>query len=380
MSRTLTGKRVLYTMACVALLILLLARLAAPELIRRNLNRYLATFSPVYAVAIGDLSLAIWRGAYRLENVTGNLKDNSQRFLKAESVDVSLAWRELFQGRLSTDILVEGADLALTRELFDSSAGESKDASRTDHLKQRAAEGKEVTNKLFPLRIERVAVRNTTLEFAEVAKLPPELRWVISSINGEISNLTPKSNQPFALLSLNGTVMDSAELKLVGKADRLAQPLSWEVDAQLLNFSLARSNPLLLRLVPLNFATGTVDIYAEALDQNKQITGYVKPFLKNVQVMQKDQKFENFHHALNDYFAAILNLILRTPNKKIVAAKIPFAYKGAKFSVDKSTFLTTIIQNGFGGPLQPGIEDKFNLEFPNRSAAVLKNSKLQGAL
>lgn len=43
-----------------------------------------------------DLGISIIRGAYRFEQMTGKLKGDEKTFLSIKSVDVSIAWREVF--------------------------------------------------------------------------------------------------------------------------------------------------------------------------------------------------------------------------------------------------------------------------------------------
>ena len=362
-----TPKKIWLSALAILVILVLAVHLLIPQLVLGRLNAYLENFSPVYKLHVNHLVLNVFRGAYRFEGVRGEIKANGQQFLDAGWIDVSIAWRELLHGRITTDIDVEETTAALTRELFDN----SKD--KPDDRKQ---EGKALSDKLFPLRIETVNFENCTIEFAEVANLPKELRWRLSAVDGKVSNLTATRRQPFAVISATGAMMGSSTVKIAAKVDRLVEPIDWEADVEMLHFDMVKANPLLLRLVPLDFGSGNMDLYLEAVSRAGTIDGYAKPFLHNLVVLQKGQRFKNARHVLAEFTAAILNLVLRTPSKKIVAAKIPFHRPaGGTVSVDKSTFVATILQNGFNGGIQPGIEDKFNLEFPHHSGVAFQHQR-----
>lgn len=90
--------------------LVVVARLVLTEVARHELNKFLADISPDYAAHVDRLSLSFLRGAYRFEKIRAHLKqtENKMEFLKLDYVDVSLAWRDLFQLRFRTDILVSG--------------------------------------------------------------------------------------------------------------------------------------------------------------------------------------------------------------------------------------------------------------------------------
>ena len=99
------------------IIVILGIRFVAPLVVLRGLNRYLADFSPIYSGHVDDLNLSLFRGAYRIQGVELRLKapgKQPDRFVYGRAIDVSLDWRELFKGRITTDIEVDRTEIVLT--------------------------------------------------------------------------------------------------------------------------------------------------------------------------------------------------------------------------------------------------------------------------
>lgn len=338
------------------LALLIVLRIALPFVILNQLNKYLGNFSPTYYLHLESVSLSFFRGAYGFENLVGELKeDRKHRFLTIEKADVSIAWREIFKGHLVTDILLDGVDFALTKELME--------ASKTSPNKTSDEAGK-AAGRLFPVRLERLDLRNSSFEFAEAAKLPSEFRWRVKSINGRLSNVTTSPSNPLALLNLSGTLMEESVLKIVGQADPTRKPIAIELDAEVKGFDLVKANPWLTRVLPLTFKNGKADAYAEILWQNDRLEGYVKPFFQGIQVVGNKNDFLGAKHFLIEILTAFFNLVTRDSSTKTVATKLPFSMEKGEFKMETGEAVKRLLGNGFGNPLRPGIEDQWTLQRP----------------
>lgn len=342
--------------ALVGLVILLVVlRIVAPFVILTQLNDKLAQFSPIYRIHIDDLSLGILRGAYRIEGLTGDLKKNNQNFLKIDMIDVSVAWRELIRGHILTDVVIDGPEFILMKDLTETAAGDPKESKKA---------GEKAGSTLFPVRVERLDVHNGSFEYSELKWLPPGQRLRVTSIDGRVSNLTPSEALPFALMNFHGTILDSAAIKVIGRADTLRKPLAWETDIELREFDLVKANPMLLRLLPFSFTAGKLDLYSELRSENGRLEGYAKPFLKKVRVLPRNGEYKGIKHFFFEIGGALGNVLLRNSDEKSLAAKIPFIYENGEFKLEKATTLATLFEHGFEGGIPAGIEDNLNLKEP----------------
>jgi hypothetical protein len=329
-----------------------------PPILLKKLNAELAEISPVYSLHIDKLRIHLFRMAYRFENIEGHLKKSKKLFTSIEVVDVSIAWSELIRGRILTDVDVNRGNVILSPELFapppevvkEGAVEEAKEAAQT------------ASRKLFPIRIASVRLRNCDIRFGDFLEQPDEPLWRIGEINGALANLNPSKSAPLTYFNIGGTMLGSAMLKAAGRAERQADPLAWDVDAEIKGFDLVRGNKLFVKYVPLSFSTGTLDMFAEVKSERGEIRGYVKPFLNKIHVIGDKRDFKGLKHFAIELVAGLGNLILRSPETHTLASRIAFVKPpGGKFSIDTEKALASAIDNGFGKPLPKSLEDSVGL-------------------
>lgn len=332
--------------------LLLGVRMVMQPIIHKELNKFLATFSPTLYFHIADLDVHIIRGAYSFDGFTGKVKGQKNNFIEIEKVDVSMAWREIFKGKLVTDIEVNGADFAYTGELKNAIA----------KMPKKADEATTARDKLFPVKIERVDVRNGAVTFDDYPSLEENKKLQVTNIEGRLTNLTPEKKFPLSFFNLKATVLGNSVVKIAGHLNILAKPMQWDVDGEMQGFDLTAANHFLKRKVPLTFTKGKLDLYAEAQSTNGKVEGYLKPFMKNIDVMKSSEEFKGPKHWFVEVITAVGNLVLRATDTKSVATKIPFTMDKAGMHVDSGEALSKAIEHGFQQQLSPGVEDKYELE------------------
>lgn len=328
-------------------------RWVAPVLILRQLNNYLADFSPVYKGHIGSLGLSIFRGAYQFRDFELRLKETEdERFTYGRLVDVSLAWRELFKGRITTDIHLDETRIVLTKNVIDAFKNAPKRAEE---------DTREAGKKLFPVRVERLDLKKSSFEFAELISIPDSKRWRLTNIEGRISNVTPTPGVPLTFVSATGALFDTANVKVVAQVNQQTRPIAWDADLELRDFELKEANAWMKRKVPVTFTSGKLDLFAEARALPNGFEGYVKPFLKRADIVATGEDFAGLKHFGVEVSVATANLILRTSREKTLATKVLFAYDGSEFKVNSSKAISEAFKNGFNEPLATGIDDEISL-------------------
>jgi Domain of Unknown Function (DUF748) len=324
-------------------------RIILPYILLPRVNAYLKEFSPTYEFHVADLDLSVIRGAYRFEGIEGKLKRDGRKFTRANSVEVSMAWRELIKGRLLFDIDIDSIDFTYLKEL-------TQVAKKEDRK-----DAKDAKEKLFPARIERVDLRDSSITLEEFEGLEDGKRLKASSIQGRISNLTPEEKFPTSFYNLRATLLGESVFKVAGHLNMIRKPLAWDVDSEVQDFNIALLNDYLKRNLPLTFTKGKLDLYVEAKSEDGKVEGYIKPFIKDLDVVANNEHFKGAKHWLIEMGTALGNLILRTSDTKTVATKVPFSFDKT-FHADTGEALSKAIQNGFEQKLSPGIEDKYDIQ------------------
>ena len=345
------------------LILVIIVRITAPRIILQQTNKFLSDFSPVYKGHIEDLNLGIIRGAYEIRGFELLIKGNKpERFIHAHSIDVSVAWREIFKGRLVTDIILDKLDVTLTKNTLDSFS-KAKEQAKNDT--------KKATSKIFPVKVESLEVKNSTFEFADVISIPEEKRWRLTEIQGRGSNLTPSEKSTRTLATLQGKIFDQAIIRAVANLELLKSPMQWDLDLELKDFNLPSANKVLSHKLPLTITTGTLDLYGEVISKENRIEGYVKPFLKKADIVADKEKFHGFKHGTIEISSAAANLIFRSAKERTVATKINFSYDNSDIKINSAKAFNEALKNGFLEEIPEGLDEEITLPNP-----TLKGKKL----
>ncbi|MBC7714627.1 MAG: DUF748 domain-containing protein [Rhizobacter sp.] len=328
--------------------LLVIIRAVLPQILLHEANKYLSEFSPTYYLHMEDLDISILRGAYRFEKVVGKLKGDEKTFLSIDSVDVSIAWRHIFRGKIVTDIETRNVYFLFL-----------KDMTKLNPPKK---EAKDVKDTLFPIKVETVDLKNARIVFEEVPSLSDDSRLKIEKINGRITNLTPDENNKISNFNLGASIQGSSELVFIGGLNLMKKPTLWDVDIEMKDFNLPSLNAVLKRNLPLTFTKGKMDLYSEVQnDSSGKIKGYIKPFLKDIDVVANKENFIGIKHFFIEIVTAFGNLILRDSKTHTVATYVDFTYD-KKFEVNTGQGIENAIANGFKQKLKPGIEDKYKIK------------------
>lgn len=328
------------------MVLLIGVRAIAPSIILNRLNTYLAHFSESYYAHIEDLDLNFFRSAYSFDSVKVALKNHPEKpFLTVDNIDVSIAWRELFRGRILTDIVIDGADFQMDAQF-------AQPAQK--NIRQTQSEAVAAGKKLFPVDIERVEIKNSKINSASH-------HFFIDRITGRLSNVFSTEKNPISLLTAKGDILGKFPLKVVGDLDLTATPKAWVMAIELQNFNTVDGNIFINRFVPLTFKSGQLDVYAEVKSEKGRIAGYIKPFLKEAEVIGDDKDFKGIKHFGVELSVAFVNAFFKSSQDKVVATKVLFQQQDDKFQWNAQETISELFKNGYREPLPRGIENLMSL-------------------
>ncbi len=341
-------KKSLSILLVVLILFLVIARIILPSVLLKKTNNYLANFSPNYYLHMNDLDISLLRGAYRFKEVIGKTKNPEKEFIKIKQIDVSIAWREIFKGRILTDVVTENFDFLVIKDI--------------KKLSPPKKESKDIKDTLFPVDVERVDLKNSSIAFEGYQSLDDKGTLTITNINGRITNVTPTPKFPVSFFNVTAKLIDkNALVKFAGAVNQIEHPFSWKLDTEIREFQMNSLNPYLIKHLPLTFTKGTLDLYSEMISEKGIVKGYFKPFLRELKVISSHEKFINAKHFGIEMLTALANLILREQKTKSVATVIDFTYdKKLNFKMGKG--ISKAIKHGFEQQLSPGIEDRYHLK------------------
>jgi hypothetical protein len=272
------------------------ARLLLPGFVRDYVNRTLDR-NPSYAGTIGDVQIHLWRGAYSIHKVqisktTGNV---SVPFFSARQVDFSIQWRALRHRKIVGRVIMSEPVL----NFVDGSADEDSQTGAGGPWLQ-------IIRDLFPFRINSAIIDEGSVHF-RAKKGPSGVDVHLTRVNATIDNLGNIRDETaplVATVTASALAMNHARLDCKMTLDPFSYRPTFRMALRLIGLDVTTLNDLALAYGKFDFKRGWFDLVIETDSKEGQMTGYVKPLFRNLQVfsltedIKKDNVLEFFWQAL----------------------------------------------------------------------------------
>ena len=330
---------------------LILGRILLPTAIKIGLNNYLEDFSPNITGHVSDVDLAIIRGHYAIDGIEASLKKKDKTFLKVGSIKAHLPWKNIFAGKPVADVAVVTADFDYHDDVL---KGVKAEMQRMEAKKDKD----EDKDKEPPLKINRFDLRDSKIRTSMFPKLTGRKGVILKNIEAVALNITPDKKSPETSFKMKAKLLNSGEFLATGEALLLRNPPQWTVDHEIHHFDLTSLNAFLKQKVPMTFTKGTMDLYAEASSEGKAVKGYLKPFIRDLDVVKSKEKFVSSKHFLAEIISALGNITFKSGDE--TSTMIPFVYDG-QFKPEAGQGLAKIIEHAFQDEPEPKLENKFGL-------------------
>lgn len=322
-----------WLIAVVVLIVVLVAiRAALPSIMRDAVNDQLQALEH-YDGHVEDVDLALWRGAYRIDNIRIVKTGGKQPvpFFSADRIDLSVEWRSLLKGSLVAEGVFHSPNINFVK-------GETEAQSQT-------GEGVDWVDRfgdMFPFRFNTVTVHDGTLTFRA-----PGIRTAdamkATNVEGEVTNITnvaDKGKETFADFHAIAAVLDGGSAKVSGSVDPLDDEPTFDVNLQVQNVKLPQVNPWLRQYIKADAEAGDFELYLELAAADGKFRGYAKPVLRNVNIYSSEEPEKNPLKRIWEGLVDFAANVLENDEKEQVAARIPFT---GTIENPKSSVLTTIV-------------------------------------
>ncbi len=342
----------------IAILLLVIVRALLPLAGEYAVNWYLGNKIAPYKGHISDFDLSLWRGAYEFENFVIEKKEetkNDTPLLSIKHVDVSLAWRALFKGRILADLIIDQAQI----NLIDSNQKENIQTGLEGNVNWQ-----DVFITLVPIDIESLKIQKSQIHFRNYDLAKP-INVYLAAVDLSATNInnTERVQTPaYSEINLTAKLQDKTSIHLRGRFDILSKIPAFDLSLIMEDFDLTQINDLLKIYGPLTFTRGTLSLYSEMATRETRVDGYIKPFFKGIDVVANQEVFANFKHFFNEVITALGNLILRS-NEKTVAFRVAIDGPVNELSISTKDAFLSALKNAFtGDKIQEGLEGSISLK------------------
>ncbi|QCF25443.1 DUF748 domain-containing protein [Hydrocarboniclastica marina] len=346
-------KRKVFWILGVVVVLLVIVRVALPSYLQRYVNQTLAS-AEGYSGQVGDIDLAIWRGAYVINDVEINKAsgDVYAPFFSAEEIDLSILMPALFRGHLVGEILLQHPTLNIVITEDPEKADEETVPESFEQTGEPAS-WQQILTELFPLRFDLVELRQGEIHYRKPDS-DPRIDLYLTNLDAELVNFTNSrelSESMVATLTATADVMRNGSLDFTLEMDPYKEPPYFDFKGKLLNLEMTSIDDFIRVHTPIDLEAGSLDLVVELAARAGRLTGYIKPLLRNVEVFDWDEDVEEqgdnvLRIAWEGVVGGITELFENQPRDQ-VATRIPVDGDLSGPQPELFTSIINILRNAF---------------------------------
>jgi hypothetical protein len=345
-------RRIFLSVLLIAIIAGVVARLMLPSFARWYVNRALDR-NLLYEGRIGDITISLWRGAYSISDVrliktTGNVPEP---FFKAKRVELAIQWSGILHRKAVGRVVMDEPQLNFV---------DAPDASES----QSGAGGPwlQTLADLFPFKLNSVLIHHGSVHFRTYQKESP-VDVYLGDLEGGVDDLTNIRDQTTPLLTsvwADGLAMDQAQFEFRMKLDPFSNHPTFHLATRVLGLDVTKINDLALTYGQFDFKRGLFDLVIEVDASEGQMSGYVKPLFRNLQIFDVAQDLKTDSNPLQYFWQALLGAVtavLKNQQRDQFGTNIPLTGDISQPNADLLSTVGNVLRNGFIRAYLPKLEN-----------------------
>lgn len=335
--------------------LLVAARIALPFVIKRQVNARLQEI-PGYSGQVEDVGVALVRGAYNLRGLAIFREAGTVRepFFLADHIDFSVAWRELFRGKIVSDIYVDRPKLNVVK-------------GPTDEETQRDMDRRwqQLVQDLFPIDITFFEIREGAVRYIDKTRAP-DIDVFIKNMHVLATGLRNRPDESGeelpAKIQVEGDSLGGGRVRLLVQADPLAEQPHFHISAKVDGVNLPALNDSLKGIANVDVGRGTFRMAAEMAGKDGGFQGYVKPFFEDLDFRNLEDKQKGVGTRLWEKVVSGLAWLVKNKQRDQVGTRIPFEGRFGDPKVGLMTTIRNLFRHGFVRAFNPTVEQSLDPE------------------
>lgn len=336
------------------ILLLIIMRLLLPYVVLYFANERLAKV-PGYYGHIDDIDIALYRGAYGINDIYLNKLDTVTQkqtdFFKAENIDLSVEWKALLEGSIVGELEFNVPKLVFT-----------KDKAELGDVKKDTNDFRKVLKDFMPLKINRFEINDGSLHYADHTS-KPKVDVSLLEMYVLATNLTNATDSKVLLPSMVTARAHAYEgsMALNMKLNPLETTPTFDLNCEIKNTNLVLLNDFFKAYGKVDVNKGTFGLYTEFASNNGQFSGYVKPVIKDLDVLGPEDKKDPFLQKIWEGIFGTGGVILKNQRTDQIATKVEIDGKYKDPKIHSFEAVLRILTNAFIQAISPSIDNQISI-------------------
>lgn len=354
----------------IIIVFLIIVRIILPYVVLHYANQMLARV-PGYFGHVDDIDLSLYRGAYKIKSMYLDKKDSATGkqtdFFKVSVIDLSVEWKALLQGELVGELIADRPSLIFT-----------KDKTELGDVKKDTNDFRKILNGFMPLSINRFEINERNLHYADKSS-SPKVDISLKSIHVLATNL---HNSYDSSTQLPSSVKASAKayegtFDMNTRLNPLAQAPTFDLNAELKNTNLVLLNDFLKAYGGFDVNKGTFGLYSEMAAKDGKFTLYVKPIIKDLDVLGPEDRKDKFFHKIWEAVVGGAGELFKNHKKDQLATRITLEGNFNNPKTDTWEAVWEVLRNAFIQALLPSVDNQISLRSVDKQKEKDDRSLLQ---
>lgn len=337
------------------LVFLILLRIALPYIVLYFANDRLSKMDGYYGHIV-DIDISLLQGQYSIDSIYINKVDSittkQYPFFSAHTIDLSVQWSAIFDGAIVGEI-----------EAFSPSIRFTKDKVDPNVVKEDDKEFSDLIDDFMPLRVNRFEITDGTIQYVDQATKPvvdiKMLNTYILATN--LSNVEDSTNLLPSTIIAHSTMYEGRS-NFNMKINMLKEKPTFDLNFELKGVQLKQMNKFLQAYANVDVNRGTFSFFTEIAAKDGKFAGYVKPLIKDLDVVGREDKDDSFLHKIYEGIVGTVADIFTNQPKEQFATKVPIRGNFDKTDVDLWFAIGEILRNAFLSALMPAIDKEVSIK------------------
>ena len=264
-----------YYLIILLVILLIIARIYLSTWVLNHVNNSLNNIKG-YKGSVESIDLHLYRGAYKIHNLK-IYKDSGKipvPFVDVAEADLAIEWGALIHGRVVSNIDLQKPVLNFAVSLGDKQTGKGVDWTKP-------------IKDLMPIDINKVTFTDGSITYQDFAA-NPKVNVYVHQMSGNVQNLrnvVDKSQPLPSTLKINGNSIGGGKLNMQGRMNILKEIPDMDLKTELENVDLRALNDYSNAYAKVDIKKGNLSLYSELIIKDKQVTGYIKPIVTDLSLI-----------------------------------------------------------------------------------------------
>ncbi|MDZ4747096.1 MAG: DUF748 domain-containing protein [Saprospiraceae bacterium] len=348
-----TKRKRLLIIGLLVLVLLVIIRLALPYIVLNFINNRLANIHGYFG-HVDDLDISLYRGAYIVKDIYIDIIDtttqNQLPFFSADNVDISIEWKSLLKGQIVSELECHTALLRFTNN-----------ASEPEQLERDSNDFRLILKTFTPLKVNRFEVFNGKIQYLDQFATPPVDIFLDNAhvLANNLSNVEDTTLLPATIVATADVYEGKMTFNM--RINALANDPTYDLNAEIKNANLVRLNTFFKAYGDFDINRGVLDVYLELAAKDRKYIGYVKPVIKDLDVVGPEDRKDSVLRKLWEGIVGIAGDIAKNPQSDKIATKVPIVGEYGERTIGIWYAVLATVRNAFIQAIYPSLDHQVNI-------------------